>query len=245
MDMRERTATPRAGPYEQRMDIVQQPGARRGVSSCVSAHASVLAAVRRDGVNVAVWRRPVPRWVEQALARWARTAPAERTNVWIDFGTDARAACAELVEPVPGKALRDWLQRDVLALGAELASLSGEPVLQAQLGAARTDRCKKLHVDYVRLRLITTYAGPGTEWLPDAAVERSILSDPPECHLAANARIARDARRIRHARAGDVLVLKGELDAPGRGAVHRSPPIEASGGSRVVLSLTARGLPRG
>jgi len=35
-----------------------------------------------------------------------------------------------------------------------------------------------------------------------------------------------------------VLILKGERDRAGCGPVHRSPPIEATGITRLVLTMT-------
>lgn len=212
------------------------------VSYEVGSRSHTLDAVRRAGINVAIWRRTHPAWTHAALTRWLEHAPAERLNVALDFrdGVRAGAGCAELLDSFKEPLLRDYLLADLFQLAIILRDLSGQTTLHAQLGAAHTDRCRKLHVDYVRLRLITTYLGPGTEWLPDAAARRSVLDEPPECHLEANKRIAPDARRLRRARAGEVLVLKGELEAPGGGAIHRSPPIEATGEARIVLSLTAR-----
>jgi hypothetical protein len=50
-----------------------------------------------------------------------------------------------------------------------------------------------------------------------------------------------DAERVRCANTGDVLVLKGELwpNNRGRGAIHRSPPIEGTGSRRLVLIIDA------
>ncbi|XYI03973.1 DUF1826 domain-containing protein [Sorangium sp. So ce1128] len=54
----------------------------------------------------------------------------------------------------------------------------------------------------------------------------------------ANQEIVRSASAVRHAVAGDVIVMKGARHACRRGAVHRSPPIEASGTIRVVLAAS-------
>jgi hypothetical protein len=61
------------------------------------------------------------------------------------------------------------------------------------------------------------------------------------CVDAANTRIVRRGSGIRCSGPGDVVLLKGELfdGNRGRGAVHRSPPIEATGERRIVLTLDA------
>ena len=43
---------------------------------------------------------------------------------------------------------------------------------ELRLEVVRTDSCRKFHADYVTARLITTYAGEGTDWLADADAAR-------------------------------------------------------------------------
>lgn len=66
------------------------------------------------------------------------------------------------------------------------------------------------------------------------------LRQPPVDPEEANRVIVPDRRRVRRARAGDVLMMKGALGSSRRGGqVHRSPPIEHAGLARVVLVITA------
>jgi hypothetical protein len=115
--------------------------------------------------------------------------------------------------------------------------LSGAGSVKISFGAVTGDQCRKFHADYQRLRLITTYLGPGTEWLPEHAVRRDALVEPPACPATANQLIVRDPSQVRRAHAGDVLLLRGHDGVTGTAlsAVHRSPPIEALGKMRVVL----------
>ena len=69
--------------------------------------------------------------------------------------------------------------------------------------------CWKFHADYVALRLISTYWGEATQWLPQGAG-----ADTPPRALAA----------------GDVGMFKGRALADDRAIIHRSPPIAESGG---------------
>ena len=91
------------------------------------------------------------------------------------------------------------------------------------------------------MRLIITYAGPGTEWVPDDGVHRASLQAPWRSLPAINRRIVPDPSRVAVARPGDVLILKGESypGNSGRGAVHRSPPIACSNGVRLLFKLTS------
>ncbi len=121
---------------------------------------------------------------------------------------------------------------------ARLAHVANARSLRVTFGAERSDQCRKFHVDYVSYRLVTTYVGPGTEWVPAAAVRREALNQGTDGPHEANKKIVRDPAAVRHAMPGEVVVMKG-ADHPSRnGAVHRSPPVEGTGRVRVVLTLT-------
>ncbi|MEO0057370.1 MAG: hypothetical protein RIT17_820, partial [Pseudomonadota bacterium] len=76
--------------------------------------------------------------------------------------------------------------------------------------------------DYVRARLITTYAGEGTDWLDAADAARVAAGQEP--------------RQINRMATFDVGLFKGKL-ATDHPAIHRSPPIAGSGGARLLLVL--------
>lgn len=99
------------------------------------------------------------------------------------------------------------------------------------------DACRFFHVDSVRCRLITTYAGPGTQWLADDDVVREALG------RGDNGPVRRPGARIRRLRAGWVGLFKGErLPAlQGRGIVHRSAPIVGTGRRRFVVKIDYAG----
>jgi hypothetical protein len=127
------------------------------------------------------------------------------------------------------------------ALLGHVIKLTSPSSLRAFFGVARDDQCRKFHVEVACLRLVTTYLGRGTEWIPDDVVDRDAMARMIPCPEEANAAIVRDHRELRHADAGDVVLLKGSRHPDGSGAVHRSPPIVATGVRRVVLVVTAGG----
>jgi hypothetical protein len=98
--------------------------------------------------------------------------------------------------------------------------------------------CRKFHEDYLRFRLLTTYFGPGTEWVPEQAVDRRALARRIECAHESNRSVVPDASQIRRSAPRDVILMKGVLHPERRGAIHRSPPIQESGLRRIVLSLS-------
>lgn len=85
--------------------------------------------------------------------------------------------------------------------------------------------CPRFHVDQVLVRMIVTYGGTGTEWLPEHAADRSLLGRPladlRDDPLA-------DPDEIQTAPPYAIALLKGEAwpGNQGHGSIHRSPHIE-------------------
>ena len=90
--------------------------------------------------------------------------------------------------------------------------------------------CPRFHVDHVPLRLITSYAGVGSEWLEEGAMPRSRLGQPDAEPT--------DEAVIQRLDTGHVALAKGEKwqGNEGRGLIHRSPQPPA-GQRRLLLTL--------
>ena len=74
--------------------------------------------------------------------------------------------------------------------------------------------CQRYHIDNVPLRLLVTYYGKGTEWVPDSAVDRLAYDSgmPNDKILTSN-----KARKFLNA--WDVAIFRGGPD----GLLHRTP----------------------
>lgn len=90
-------------------------------------------------------------------------------------------------------------------------------------------------------RLITTYAGAGTEWVDDRFARRDLLGHAYRGDGDPNDAIVPDPARIQRLRAGDVGIFKGDAwpGREGRGCVHRSPPHVPGEPPRILLTLEA------
>ncbi|HVK66140.1 MAG TPA: DUF1826 domain-containing protein [Polyangium sp.] len=208
-----------------------RPSSRQDSSFRLGGDSDVLASIHEPPVNVAIWARPIPPVLGPEIAAWAGKKDA--------FEGIFDAAEIKAGRPFDPGDDTSPLRSDIGRLLRRFADLARVRRIQVFFGAIRHDQCRKFHVDYVRLRLVTTYLGPGTEWLPEDVVRREELAPAPLAPAEANRRIVRDPGKIRRANAGDVVLLKGER-YPGteRAAVHRSPPIQELGVSRVVLIAT-------
>jgi Protein of unknown function (DUF1826) len=205
----------------------------------VGSRAAVLLEVGRPGVDVSIWQRDVPPPLARPLEAFVGTTETPSFDRIVAAETPA---IDEAVSRVPAP-LRAALASDMSWLLAYFAEVTCAARFRLFLGIVRDDQCRKFHVDAVAMRMVTTYVGPGTEWIPEASVDRDALGRMIERPSQANAAIARNPAAVCRAHRGDVLMLKGARhpDARGRGAVHRSPPIEQGGEHRFVLIATAGG----
>lgn len=102
------------------------------------------------------------------------------------------------------------------------------------LAVVNTNMCRKFHTDINDLRLLCTYSGPGTLWLPDEYVNREALNSCGD-----NECIITDESKIQQANTGDVVILKGAVypKSGTKACVHRSPTIEETGETRLLLRI--------
>jgi hypothetical protein len=76
--------------------------------------------------------------------------------------------------------------------------------------------CRRYHVDNVPMRLLVTYAGQGTEWLPDEAVDRSEF-----LNNSTNEKIIIDMSKRKFMNSWDVAIFSGGAN----GVLHRTPDL--------------------
>jgi hypothetical protein len=187
-----------------------------------------------------LYRRPIDERLSAECATIAAQSAFRREHL---VPTDA-PTIDPLVDSRFGAELRAFLAEDIARWVRAFGALASIPRCKITLASVWTDSCRKFHADFVELRLLCTYAGPATQFVSDEFVSRDVELDTSrslEAIAQANAQMITDAERVRCANTGDVLVLKGELwpHNRGRGAIHRSPPIEGTGTRRLVLTIDA------
>lgn len=124
-----------------------------------------------------------------------------------------------------------WI--DVYHVTQDFIKLTEKSEVTVHIRVISDNGCTKFHTDGYHLRLLTTYIGPGTEWLPENATSRKSLGYQ-------NKNIVKHPLQIRRMNSFEVGILKGE--APNRiqtlpGIVHRSPEISKVGVKRIVLRV--------
>lgn len=178
-----------------------------------------LAAIHQPGCAAVIWSRtPLP-----AFQSWLNDLAPEhlpRTRM-ILRPERVRAALQALTQTAgtPAGTGREMLINDVSAMADIFARVTGAPYLRLRLDVISGNACRKFHIDAVTARLVCTYRGTGTQCgtAPDGAEPNRIFTVPT----------------------GAPIILRGTLwpAQPDTGLLHRSPPIEGTGETRLVLVL--------
>lgn len=190
-----------------------------------------LAAIFEPQVNIVVLRR-------------ARSTPltleCERTVAHAGFQRLFSVRTDETPDATLDAQLRGSpeLAADVLFWVEALAELTGNTDVGVRLARLEAAMCPRLHVDRVALRLVCTYHGPGTEFVPSERFDRTRLGHALHHDHARRPTAGDHEDGVLAAQAGDIVLLKGETwpDNAGRGAIHRSASASAQM-PRLVMTL--------
>jgi hypothetical protein len=186
---------------------------------------AILDGILDEGVSLAVWTREAP----AELAAWLDALPTEHLpdGRFVCAPAEVAAGLADLCDQAglgDGRA-RALLIEDIARLAARFARIAGAERVDLRLEVLDHDSCWRFHRDVVGFRLNATYRGPGTQWPP----------------LDLAARALRAQRRYRgvlnELPRFAVGLFKGVRRAGPAAILHRSPPIAASGTTRLFLCL--------
>ena len=178
-----------------------------------------LSIIHRPDCAALVWHRPTlatfQAWIDSVQPALLPHARAILRPV------DAREAVSESCErsglpPCPNRAK---LIEDIATLATIFAELVDAPFLRLRLEKVTTNACRKFHMDALTARLVCTYRGTGTQYgiSSDGDDPQSVFTVPTSAPI----------------------LLHG-TEWPGAeqsGLLHRSPPIEGTGETRLVLVL--------
>ncbi|WP_353055349.1 DUF1826 domain-containing protein [Falsiruegeria litorea] len=180
---------------------------------------SGLSAIRDAGCTAVILSRQPPPQIQPWLnALEPEQLPRARVILRADRVKDALCSICE-TSGVPKAAARSLPIDDIAAFALHFSDLMNVQHLRLRLDVVTTNACRKFHIDAVTARLVCTYRGQTTQ-LGEAELGCDpdvVISVPQSCPV----------------------VLRGTnwpSDARTR-ILHRSPPIEGSGESRLLLVL--------
>ena len=178
-----------------------------------------LLAIHQPGCAAAIWKRQLlpdfqfwmnqldPTQLPQGRVILHRNAILETINQLCE------------IAQTPDDPERDLLIDDINGLAQLFADLMATQYLRLRLDVVKTNACQKFHIDAITARLVCTYRGTGTQY--------GISTDGSE------------PQRVFSVPTGAPILLRGTLwpEGPKSGLMHRSPPIEDTGETRLVLVL--------
>ncbi len=194
-----------------------------------------FAPLLESGENVFLRKRALAPPVAEALEEVAEGDAFDHKAM---LDVDA-LDLSKLLRGVTNPVARTFLAEDMTSILKDFSAAVGRRHLVGQLTVVTYDACCKFHTDHVTVRLLCTYAGPGTEWVKNDDVVRDNLARIDVDAETANRSVLRVEDAVQHCAVGDVLLLKGEAfdGNRGSGAVHRSPPIEGQGLRRLRFKI--------
>lgn len=207
---------------------------RAPVQQVTSEQIDVLGDILLEQVNLALWQRQLPvqisDFAQALLAQGEALAYTRQLAVNPHSGEIVASDLNGLLErycDLPGHAA---FVCDLTWLANAYACLFSPQRIGLRLRILDKAMCPRFHVDHVPVRLITSYAGCGTQWLAEGVMARRQLGQ-------ASAEPS-DPQLIQQAAVGQVLLAKGEKWSgnEGAGLIHRSPQ-PAEGERRLLLTL--------
>ena len=195
-------------------------------NAAIGEEAQILRDIHQQAINIAVYQRDT-NLPKAKLDRLVEQDIECRSSGSIEEVSAALNTYFANELPEQQALLADVLEQ--LALFSQVANISSFRLL---LATVSTNMCRRFHTDINSLRMLCTYAGPGTLWLPNEAVNQQAYRKG-----SGNVDIVLNQDLIQQANAGDVVILKGALYPDANPVVHRSPTIENTGSKRLLLRI--------
>ncbi|PZX09929.1 uncharacterized protein DUF1826 [Palleronia aestuarii] len=177
-----------------------------------------LWEIRSQDVGGVIWQRcPLTSFQAWIDGLDPECLPRARTVLRPDaVGEVVLGACDSAGTPDGPE--RRHLIDDIATLADIFSTVMGATYLRLRLDVVDTNACRRFHIDRLTARLICTYRGTATQY--GTARE----GDPGTIHTVPT---------------GTPFLMRGTLwpARPDPGLVHRSPPIEGSGKTRLILVL--------
>ncbi|MEL7279791.1 MAG: DUF1826 domain-containing protein [Pseudomonadota bacterium] len=178
-----------------------------------------LSVIHNSGCAAAIWdRAPRPSFQHWLDNIDPKHLPSTRVTLAPDQVSDALSRSA-LMCGTPNCPECGMLVDDVSALAMVFADVMDTPFIRLRLDVVTSNACRKFHVDALTVRLICTYRGTGTQY----GVSRN----------------DKDPEHVFTVPACAPIILRGSKwpESPSIGLRHRSPPIEGTGETRLLLVI--------
>ena len=200
----------------------------------IGDHASVLTDIYQEEVNLAIWKNELSHEIKKNVENIVQ----ELVQLNVMLTSTPSQVVKHLVEFTPDLTKSNAFCEHIALLVDMFCTLFELKQVGLRLMIIDKAMCPKFHVDRVPCRLITTFSGVATEWIPHHKVDRSKLGASSSGIPDDKSGILQNPEDIQRLITGDIALLKGEgwYNNENCGAVHRSPAISKNE-KRLLLSL--------
>jgi len=198
---------------------------------------TVLGEIYQEEANIVIWQRELSASLRESIAKFVAAKPGFQDS----FTVTPKCALKSIRNSLAGTGQAE-LSENIAELVEMFCCLFELERAGLRLGTLDHAMCPRFHVDKVPCRLVTTYSGVATEWLPHQAVNRARLGVLSGGRPDDQTGLYQSSSDIQQLSCGDVALLKGELweGNENAGLVHRSPSVEADD-RRLLLTLDFAG----
>mgnify|MGYP000017639531 FL=1 len=195
---------------------------------------SVLTDIYEEDVNIAVWHNQLANDVSNNID----TLMAEKSHLNMKISVTPNSVVEDLYDHSPQLLNQKPLCQYIELLVEMFCTLFELKQVGLRLAKLDNAMCPKFHVDKVPCRLVTTFSGVTTQWLPHECVDRTKLGAGSQNLSGETSGIMQHPNNIQHLVVGDVALLKGEswYNNESYGLVHRSPVV-VNNEQRLLLTL--------
>jgi hypothetical protein len=207
---------------------------KRLKKSSTSLEPIVLTDIYNDECNIAIWQRHLDDTFLTSLATFVKGGG--KLTAARQLSSDSAEAYIRTL--ADGQPFAPQLHANIAELVDMFICLFEANTIGFRLSTLDKAMCPRFHVDRVPCRLVTTFVGPGSQWLEHDNTDRTMLGHKSGALTDDHSGLYRTEQDIQTLETGDVAILKGELwqGNENAGIVHRSPPVSSSQ-RRVVMTL--------
>lgn len=195
---------------------------------------TIFTDIYREDCNMAVWQRALAPQLQHLLGDFL----ASHARLQASMTVSPQSVLSSIRETLGESEAALLLSENIAELVDMFCCLFELKRTGLRLTALDRPMCPKFHVDRVPCRLITTFVGTATEWLPHDTVDRTKLGKGSAGKADEQSGLVQNPDNIQQLSQANVALLKGELweGNEGAGLVHRSPSLLA-GERRLLLTL--------
>ena len=202
--------------------------------AAIDDHPSILADIYGADVNIAIWMRNLSQQISadvenflDQVSHYQKTFIASPEDIYSKLTSDDEELCRSQA-----------LCQDITELVELFCFLFDRKKVGLRITKLNKAMCPRFHVDRVPCRLVCTYQGVASQWLPHNLINRSKLGVGSNGLVDQQSGLYQSDEDIQQMNVGDVSILKGELweGNENAGLVHRSPEVPPEQ-SRLLVTI--------